>query len=81
MRFSGRNLTDDDIATLRHLTKAEGIALFSVLSTRCPPDGSGFGTRHRGPQWKAQIAETAQALGRAIVDALIEAFDSLAGDE
>ncbi|AZO75563.1 MULTISPECIES: hypothetical protein [unclassified Mesorhizobium] len=30
---------------------------------------------------EAQIAETAQALGQAIVDALIEAFDGLAGDE
>ncbi|MGO4642502.1 hypothetical protein AB4Z43_29110 [Mesorhizobium sp. 2RAF45] len=30
---------------------------------------------------EAQIAVTAQALGQAIVDALIEAFDGLAGDE
>ncbi|BCH12263.1 MAG: hypothetical protein EOR78_30250 [Mesorhizobium sp.] len=30
---------------------------------------------------EAQIAETAQALGQAIVDALMEAFDGLAGDE
>ncbi|TIR15689.1 MAG: hypothetical protein E5X33_30940 [Mesorhizobium sp.] len=30
---------------------------------------------------EAQISETAQALGQAIVDALIEAFDGLAGDE
>ncbi|KQU81791.1 hypothetical protein ASD12_32455 [Mesorhizobium sp. Root102] len=30
---------------------------------------------------EAQIAEAAQALGQAIVDALIEAFDGLAGDE
>ncbi|TGU46806.1 hypothetical protein EN795_30890 [bacterium M00.F.Ca.ET.152.01.1.1] len=30
---------------------------------------------------EAQIAEAAQALGQAIVDALIEAFDGLAGEE
>ncbi|RWJ39883.1 MAG: hypothetical protein EOR36_25170 [Mesorhizobium sp.] len=30
---------------------------------------------------EAQIGETAQALGQAIVDALLEAFDGLAGDE
>ncbi|RWE31181.1 hypothetical protein [Mesorhizobium sp.] len=30
---------------------------------------------------EAEIAETAQALGQAIVDALMEAFDGLAGDE
>jgi len=30
---------------------------------------------------EAQIGETAQALGQAIVDALIEVFDGLAGDE
>lgn len=30
---------------------------------------------------EAQIDETARALGQAIVDALIEAFDGLAGDE
>ncbi|RVC66768.1 hypothetical protein EN745_21270 [Mesorhizobium sp. M4A.F.Ca.ET.022.05.2.1] len=29
----------------------------------------------------AEIAETAQTLGQAIVDALMEAFDGLAGDE
>lgn len=30
---------------------------------------------------EAQIGETARALGQAIVDALIEAFDGLTGDE
>lgn len=30
---------------------------------------------------EAQIGETAQVLGQAIVDALLEAFDGLAGDE
>ncbi|ESZ32911.1 MULTISPECIES: hypothetical protein [Mesorhizobium] len=30
---------------------------------------------------EAQIGATAQALGQAIVDALLEAFDGLAGDE
>jgi hypothetical protein len=30
---------------------------------------------------EAQIDEAARALGQAIVDALIEAFDGLAGDE
>ncbi|ESZ03163.1 hypothetical protein NKH89_13620 [Mesorhizobium sp. M0923] len=30
---------------------------------------------------EAQINETAQAFGQAIVDALLEAFDGLAGDE
>ncbi|RUW30142.1 MAG: hypothetical protein EOS31_13800 [Mesorhizobium sp.] len=30
---------------------------------------------------EAQIGETAQALGQAIVDALLEAFDGLVGDE
>ncbi|RWL77949.1 MAG: hypothetical protein EOR69_28385 [Mesorhizobium sp.] len=30
---------------------------------------------------EAQISETAQALGQAIVDALIEAFDGLVGDD
>ncbi|MFK0692666.1 MULTISPECIES: hypothetical protein [Mesorhizobium] len=30
---------------------------------------------------EAQIGEKAQALGQAIVDALLEAFDGLAGDE
>lgn len=30
---------------------------------------------------EARIDETAKALGQAIVDALLEAFDGLAGDE
>ncbi|RWM13447.1 MAG: hypothetical protein EOR73_29280 [Mesorhizobium sp.] len=30
---------------------------------------------------EAQIGATAQALGQAIVDALLEAFDGLVGDE
>ncbi|RUW96281.1 hypothetical protein EOA27_38920 [Mesorhizobium sp. M2A.F.Ca.ET.037.01.1.1] len=42
--------------------------------------GSNLATAARNGS-EAQIGETAQALGQAIVDALLEAFDSLAGDE
>ncbi|RUV68338.1 hypothetical protein [Mesorhizobium sp.] len=42
--------------------------------------GSDLATAARNGS-EAQIGETAQALGQAIVDALLEAFDGLAGDE
>lgn len=42
--------------------------------------GSNLATAARNGS-EAQIGETAQALGQAIVDALLEAFDGLAGDE
>lgn len=41
--------------------------------------GSNLATASRGGD-EAQIGETAQALGQAIVDALLEAFDGLVGD-
>ncbi|RWJ45285.1 MAG: hypothetical protein EOR30_27965 [Mesorhizobium sp.] len=42
--------------------------------------GSDLATAARNGN-EAQIGEAAQALGQAIVDALLEAFDGLAGDE
>lgn len=41
--------------------------------------GSNLATASRRGD-EAQIGETAQALGQAIVDALLEAFDGLVGD-
>ncbi|RWI99758.1 hypothetical protein [Mesorhizobium sp.] len=43
-------------------------------------EGSELATAARSGN-EAQIGETAQALGQAIVDALLEAFDGLVGDE
>lgn len=42
--------------------------------------GSDLATAARGGN-EAQIGETAQALGQAIVDALLEAFDGLMGGD
>ncbi|WP_085464335.1 hypothetical protein [Mesorhizobium australicum] len=42
--------------------------------------GSDLATAARNGD-EAQIGETARALGQAIVDALLEAYDGLAGDE
>ncbi|SJM30262.1 hypothetical protein [Mesorhizobium delmotii] len=42
--------------------------------------GSDLATAARNGN-EVQIGETAKALGQAIVDALLEAFDGLAGDE
>ncbi|MET2831328.1 hypothetical protein [Mesorhizobium shangrilense] len=43
-------------------------------------EGSELATAARNGN-EAQTGETAQALGQAIVDALLEAFDGLVGDE
>ncbi|WP_192248057.1 hypothetical protein [Mesorhizobium caraganae] len=43
-------------------------------------EGSELATAARNGN-EAQMGETAQALGQAIVDALLEAFDGLVGDE
>ncbi|QND62286.1 hypothetical protein BPNPMPFG_006958 (plasmid) [Mesorhizobium sp. AR07] len=43
-------------------------------------EGSELATAARNGN-EAQMGETAQALGQAIVEALLEAFDGLVGDE
>ncbi|QND69622.1 hypothetical protein HB777_39265 (plasmid) [Mesorhizobium loti] len=43
-------------------------------------EGSELATAARNRN-EAQMGETAQALGQAIVEALLEAFDGLVGDE
>ena len=60
----------------------DDFALWAIdrANTILTDQGSDLATAARGGS-ETQIGETAQAFGQAIVDALLEAYDGLVGDE